>query len=158
MDFRFCRGAAILFWAMGAAQAHELDVMVRMAPPAVVLRAVYGGTEPVPFAKVRVFAAGEPRAEYQMGFTDRNGAFSFVPDAGGPWRVVIDDETGHRREVAVSVPPRFTDGGATGSVGVGASRLERALLGVALLVGITGFWYGWKARRAPVSGVGRRAP
>lgn len=147
MDVVFRRWAVILFWAMAAAEAHELDVAVQMAPPAVVLRATYGGTEPVPFAKVQVFSASDVKAEYQTGVTDKRGAFSFVPDAGGQWKVVIDDETGHRRDVAVTVPARFEQGGAP-SPGAGASRWERTLLGLALIVGITGFWYGWKARRA----------
>lgn len=146
MDVVFRRCAVILFWAMAAAEAHELDVAVQMAPPAVVLHATYGGAEPVPFAKVQVFSPAE-NAEYQTGMTDKKGAFSFVPDIGGAWKVVIDDETGHRRDVVVTVPARFEPGEAT-SPGPGASRWERTLLGLALIVGITGFWYGWKARRA----------
>lgn len=146
MDVVFGRWAVILFWAMAAAEAHELDVGVRMAPPAVVLLCTYGGTEPVPFAKVQIFSSADAKAEYQTGMTDKRGAFSFVPDAGGEWKVVIDDETGHRREVTVSVPAQFEAGDAR-TVSSGGSRWERALLGVALIVGITGFWYGWKARR-----------
>ena len=146
MDVLFRRWAVILFWTM-AANAHELDVVVRMAPPAVVLQATYGGTEPVPFAKVQVYSAADAKAEYQTGLTDKKGAFSFVPDSGGEWKIIIDDETGHRREVAVSVPVQFEAGDAQ-TVSSGAARWERALLGVALIVGLTGFWYGWKARRA----------
>jgi nickel transport protein len=128
-----------------AMPAHELEAAVSLAAPAVVIRAAYGGSEPVSFAKVQVFAPSAPSQEFQTGTTDRRGYFSFVPDGSGAWRVVIDDEEGHRREVPVNVPQPFE--GASGSAHASGSRLERALLGVALIVGATGFLYGFKARR-----------
>lgn len=128
------------------AAAHDLEVTVTMAAPAVVLRAAYGGAEAVSFAKVQVFAPAAPGEEYQTGMTDRRGYFGFVPEAGGAWRVVIDDEEGHRREVTVTVPKPFEPGAPAPPPP--ASRFERALLGLALIVGVTGFLYGYKARRA----------
>jgi nickel transport protein len=125
--------------------AHDLDASFSIAAPAVVVRAAYGGSEPVPFAKVQIFAPASPTQEFQMGHTDRRGYFSFVPETGGNWLVVVDDEEGHRRELTVPVPAGFrTDSEPAPAK---ASRFERALLGVALIFGLTGFLYGFKARR-----------
>jgi nickel transport protein len=126
--------------------AHELEATVSLAAPAVVVRAAYGGSEPVPFAKVQVFTPSSPTREFQAGVTDPRGYFSFVPDGPGAWRVVIDDEEGHRREFPVTVPDPFHSSVST--PGKSTSRLERAVLGLAIIIGATGFLYGFKARRA----------
>ena len=133
-------------WLLAVALgAHELDVAVRIAPPAVLLEARYGGTEIVPFAKVQIFAPGATR-EFQTGRTDQRGRFSFVPEGAGNWRAVVDDELGHRREVEIGVTAGFAgvvDGGS------GGSRWDRLLAGLGLLAGVAGVWYGWSARRRP---------
>ena len=125
---------------------HELEATVSLAAPAVVIRAAYAGSEPVPFAKVQVFTPSSPPQEFQAGVTDRRGYFSFVPDGPGAWRVIIDDEEGHRREVPVTVPDPFRS--SVPPPGTSTSRLERAVLGLAILLGATGFLYGFKVRRA----------
>ncbi|MBL8228147.1 MAG: hypothetical protein JNL98_06705 [Bryobacterales bacterium] len=126
--------------------AHDLDATVTLAAPSVIVRAVYGGTEPVAFAKVQVFSPSQSEQEYQTGMTDRRGYFSFVPEGGGTWRVVLDDEEGHRKEIAITVPEPFQSTSAVTAAG-SAPRWERALLGVALIFGATGLIYGYKAHR-----------
>jgi nickel transport protein len=128
--------------------AHELEATVTMAAPAVVIRAAYGGTEPVPFAKVQVLTPSEPPQEFQAGRTDSRGYFSFVPERGGNWSIVLDDEEGHRNTVTVPVPEPF-EARIAHAPAAGMSRIERAVLGLALLFGLTGFLYGFKARRRP---------
>jgi nickel transport protein len=125
--------------------AHELEATVSLAAPAVVIRAAYGGSEAVPYAKVQVFTPSSPSQEFQAGVTDRRGYFSFVPDGPGAWHVVIDDEEGHRREVPVTVPDPFHS--SVSATGTSMSRLERVVLGLAVIIGATGFLYGFKARR-----------
>jgi nickel transport protein len=125
--------------------AHELEITVTLAAPAAIVRAAYGGSQPVPFAKIEVFAPGGSAQQFQVGTTDRRGYFSFVPEHGGNWRVVVDDEEGHRREAVVIVPEPFQSTSQTTIEG--PRRLERLLLGVALIFGLTGFLYGFKARR-----------
>src|SRR5690349_1411802 len=90
-----------------AASAHELDATVTLAAPAVVIRAAYGGSDQVPFAKVQVFSPSSPKEEFQTAVTDQRGFFSFVPAGPGSWRVAIDDEEGHRREIEVMIPQTF---------------------------------------------------
>ena len=106
------------------------------------VKATYAGSDPVPFAKVQVFTSAG--VEFQNANADKNGSFSFVPDAVGAWRVVIDDELGHRREVIVNIASLD---GATEKSQAGSSRVERALLGVSLLIGLTGFWFGFQSRK-----------
>jgi nickel transport protein len=139
--------AGLVLLLMPGLVAHELEATASFAPPAVVIRAAYGGSEPLAFAKVQVFAPSSPSQEFQTGVTDRRGYFSFLPDGPGAWRVVVDDEEGHRREVPVTVPQRFPANSGAGFYST--SRLERALLGLALIFGATGFLYGFKARRTP---------
>lgn len=129
--------------------AHELETSVKLAAPAVILRVTYAGTDPVPFAKVQVFAPGTDSVEFQAGRTDRRGHFSFVPEPPGAWRVVVDDEEGHRREVAVTVPDSFRAGAAVPAPGSAGSRWERALAGLALIAGGTGALYWYLKARGP---------
>jgi nickel transport protein len=135
----------VLLWTSGVS-AHELEVAVHLAAPAVIVHAAYAGTDPVAFAKVQVFAPASPSQEFQTGVTDRRGYFSFVPAGSGAWRVVVDDEEGHRTEVSASVPQPFNSNSVP--LARSSSRLERAALGIALIIGATGFLYGFKARRA----------
>ena len=125
-----------------AAGAHELELEAAPGSPAVVVTAKYGGAAPVPFAKVQVFAPGGAR-EFQTGRTDQMGRFSFVPAEAGTWRVVVDDELGHRVERTVDVSAGFEAAPVRGA----AARWERLLAGLGLLAGAAGGWYGWRARR-----------
>lgn len=136
----------LVLWLPAWLAAHDLTSTVTLAAPAAIVRAVYGGSEPVVFAKVRVYAPGGGSTQHQAGSTDRRGLFSFVPDGPGKWRVVVDDEEGHRAESFIEVPPDFSAGAP--AVATRPSRWERALLGVALILGLTGFLYGFKARRS----------
>lgn len=145
----------------GSLAAHGLDIEVRLHPPAVVLRAIYSGAEAVAYASVKVHAPGAAAAEFQSGHADAAGRFAFVPDREGPWRVVVDDELGHREELRIVIDRSFVEAGARtsgGSAAPGAagapemrpSRLPvwlGALVGLALIFGVSGFLYGFKARR-----------
>ncbi len=126
--------------------AHDLSIQISLAPPAVVTRAVYGAGEPVVFGKVLVYAPGAPAKVYQSGNADEQGYFCFRPAGPGNWRVAVDDELGHRQESVVRIPEPFA-GSTSQASASGASRLERAALGLALIIGISGFWYGFRARR-----------
>ena len=128
------------------AAAHDLEAAVKMAPPAVIVQATYAGSQPVAFAKVQVFAPDSASAEFQTGVTDKRGYFSFVPEHAGQWRIIFDDEEGHRREVSISVPDKFSKGASTPDAQP-VSRFERALAGVALMLGATGAWYGFKSKK-----------
>jgi len=126
--------------------AHDLSIQVSLAPPAVVARAVYGGGGPVAFGRVLVFAPDPPAKVYQSGNADEQGYFCFRPAGPGDWRIEVDDEMGHRQESVIRIPEPF-GGPPAPAPANGASRFERAALGLALIIGISGFWYGFRARK-----------
>lgn len=117
-----------------------------MVPPAVVVRASYGASEPLAFAGVELQSPGSPASSATKARTDARGYFSFVPDRAGEWKVTVDDDMGHRTERAIQVPADFES--STPAPATEVHRTERAITGVAILLGLTGVLYGWRARRA----------
>ena len=126
----------------GALLAHDLSVERHQEGGAVILTAIYGGSEPAAFCQVSVRAPGKPDAEYQTGRTDARGRFAFVPEGTGDWRVVVDDEMGHRLELTVP-----WSGSAYGGPTAAAQPIwQKALTGASLLLGLTGLWLWWRVR------------
>ena len=126
----------------GTLLAHDLSVGQRFEGEVVVLSAVYGGSEPAAFCQVSVRSPMKPDAEFQTGRTDARGQFAFVPNGPGNWRVVVDDEMGHRLELQV---PWI--GSGEGAPGAAAQPTwEKALTGASLLLGLTGLWLWWRVR------------
>jgi nickel transport protein len=125
----------------------------------VVVSARYNTGEAMSYAKVRIAAPGTD-IPFQSGRTDRNGRFCFFPDTQGDWRVVVDDEMGHRLQVTVPV-----DEGGLLKKGEGAapvvksmlSRYENALIGISLIFGLSGLFFWWKAKKTSrkIKGGGR---
>ena len=89
-----------------------------------------------------------------MRRTDRNGRFCFFPDIPGEWKLVVNDEMGHRLEVRVSVDESMAlqadqEGG---NIGQGRlSRLERAVIGISIIFGISGILFWWKTLKGGFS-------
>ncbi|MEZ5366004.1 MAG: hypothetical protein R2748_27645 [Bryobacterales bacterium] len=134
----------LLLLAPALASAHGLVVNVEPAPPAVVLRAAYDNGEPAGRADVTIFPPGQPDNAYQMGSTDAQGVFAFVPSEPGAWTAVIDDGFGHRVETLVEWT---SDGAAPQQAHVRSWR--DALTGVSLLIGLTGIWLWRKSQARP---------
>lgn len=134
----------------GSLAAHGLEIEVRRHAPAVILKASYSGAEPVAFAAVKIYAPGAPPVVFQSGNADAAGRFAFVPDREGEWRAVVDDELGHREERRIAVGREFIEAGAVHAAGPAPGGLPlwlRAAVGVAVIFGASGFFYGLKARR-----------
>jgi nickel transport protein len=133
-------GFASLGWA------HDIEARVEFASPAVIVRTTYGGTDPAAFVEVLVYSPANPGTEFQNGRTDARGAFSFVPDRGGDWLFVADDELGHRIELKVPVEQSLLEGRTqAGSAGMGTT--QKALTGVAFILGATGLLFWWRTRQ-----------
>lgn len=124
--------------------AHDLQVAIERAAPVVLVKASYAGTEPAAFAQVDVYGPGSHTA-FQNAHTDARGVFAFLPDAPGAWRVVVDDELGHRVETTWTV--ETTTGSSPGPATAGWPLPARAITGVSLLFGATGLLFWSKARR-----------
>lgn len=147
---RYVLLAAALAAPAGSLAAHGLEIEVRRHAPAVILKASYSGAEPVAFAAVKIYAPGAPPVVFQSGNADAAGRFAFVPDREGEWRAVVDDELGHREERLIAVGREFIEAGAVHAAGPAPGGLPlwlRAAVGVAVIFGASGFFYGLKARR-----------
>lgn len=149
---RSCSGACLAFllllsWTF-ALMAHDLQTRVEISPPYVVLTAQYEGIEAASFIAVTVHpppSAGIKADAYQTGHTDYNGRFVFIPSAPGLWRVVLDDELGHRTELTADIGgDASVTGGGTAS---GRSATEKLVVGLSVLFGAAGLLYGWLSRR-----------
>lgn len=125
------------------ASGHDLQVTWQKEGRAVIIRSAYAGTEVCAYAGIEIFSPNDSRVEFQNGRTDARGMFSFVPDRVGKWRAVIDDEMGHRVETIIDLTD-LSNQAESGSV---QPIWQKTITGLVLIIGLTGFLYGWKARR-----------
>lgn len=133
--------SGVIFLVPSLLYAH--GVMGKVDTGGIVVTAQYDTGEPMSYAKVRISAPGA-ELSFQSGRTDRNGRFCFFPDASGDWKVVVDDELGHRLEVKVPVNETLVfqenqqrDVASESSF----SRYEKAL------IGISGVFFWWRGKR-----------
>ena len=101
------------------------------------------------YAKVTI-SAPEAKLMFQSGRTDRNGRFCFSPDVSGDWKVVVNDEMGHRLEVVVPVDEALAlpahQGNEDAAQGA-LNRYEKAVMGVSIIFGISGILFWWRGKR-----------
>ena len=119
-----------------------MQAEIEPASRAAVVRCEYSSGEPAD-AEVLVYSPSEPARIYQRLRTDVRGRASFVPDAAGLWRVVVDDGLGHRTELEVSVDDA---GGATGSSGGAAIAIRDIVVAGLVLVPVV--WWMIRKREA----------
>jgi nickel transport protein len=129
----------------GRLLAHDIETQIEMSRPAVVVRATYAGKDPVAYARVLIYAESERKTEFQNGRTDARGVFSFVPDRAGEWLFVLDDELGHRREVKIPIDEKIVASPA--GLRAAPTLGNKILTGVAIILGLTGLLYWYKARQ-----------
>ena len=139
------RPIAALALLAGVSFAHDLELTVRPARPAVIVHATYAGTDPAAYCQVWVHSPADPKREFQNGRTDAKGVFSFVPDRAGTWRFILDDETGHRKEIEIPVAAESLE--VVGAPAV-QGTFQQLVTGLSTILGITGIWLWWRARRS----------
>ena len=143
MIFALGLAAAGLGLCVGAALAHGVGWR-RAAFPAVGLEFLYSTGEAMSYREARAFSPADEKFAHQTGRTDAAGRFAFIPDAPGPWRVVVRDEEGHQAVAELEVTAAMLEGGAEAPAGEGVlpGGLDLALragLGVSLLFNIAAF-------------------
>jgi nickel transport protein len=147
------RAATLLGWLLVTpllSYAHGVEGVVEAG--GLVVTARYHGGEGMSHARVTVTAPSSEKP-FQTGRTDKNGRFAFCPDTPGAWRVVVDDETGHRLNLVVDVDADRLAGKTPASGPDPSPPLDRgakALFGVSLILFLAGgllWWRGGKARR-----------
>jgi len=138
---------AIFFLAPCAVFAH--GVMGEVGRGGIVVGAKYTTGEPMSYAKVKISAPGA-KLPFQSGRTDRNGRFCFFPDKQGEWKVVVDDEMGHRLEVRVPVDKEMKlrlSQQVKKPLDRFISQYERAITGISIILGVTGMILWWRAKK-----------
>jgi nickel transport protein len=115
------------------------------------ITAMYDDGEPMSYAAVEIKAPNSDIA-FQTGRTDRNGCFMVKADAPGVWQAVVSDGMGHR--LSLDYPIEADKGSAQGveetAALPGSNQMGRPLkviAGLSVIIGLCGFFYGWKARR-----------
>ena len=131
------------------APVYAHGVMGKTGTGGIVVSAMYDTGEAMDYAKVTILAP-DANLKFQSGRTDRNGRFCFFPDVSGNWKVVVDDEMGHRLEVNVTVDQAMVlranpeNGNARPNV---LTRWEKAVMGVSIIFGISGILFWLKGRK-----------
>ncbi len=141
---------AIVLLCASSALAHDLTIRVELDEPTVILRAAYDGDEPAVNADVQITSPQQASPPFQSGSTDRNGCFSFVPDTGGAWAVVVDDGFGHRREQAIEV-----DWSKAGGPHAEGRDWSQVVAGLGLIFGLSGVFF-WSRARGELRRIGAR--
>ena len=115
------------------------------------LTAMYDDGEPMSYAAVEIKAPDADIA-FQTGRTDRNGCFMVRAETPGTWQAVVSDGMGHRLALDFSVAAGQKNAHAVEKTPapVISNRMSRPftiVVGLSMIIGLCGFFYGWKARR-----------
>lgn len=152
----FLRCFFLIFLINSDSSAHDVTVEITKSYPSVIVRASYFQADLLSYAEVMIFSPENDVVEYQYGRTDKSGYFAFVPNSIGSWKITVDDEMGHFKEMIVTISDDyFTGEDATAIVAhtndrstvQGLHPLYKIVFGLALIFGITGIFYGFKARQ-----------
>ena len=109
---------------------------------AVPLEFFYSTGEKMSYREAKVFSPNDKKFAVQSGRTDEQGRFAFIPDVSGEWRVVVQDEEGHRCEAKIEITQEFLTGenkmidikeNYENNSPQGFELFIRALLGVSLI-------------------------
>jgi nickel transport protein len=154
MKYRSLIFSFLAMAAISPALLYAHGVTSKIDTGGIVVSALYDTGEAMDYAKVTI-SAPDANLKFQSGRTDRNGRFCFFPDVSGNWKVVVDDEMGHRLEVNVPIDEVMVLRANHENVNSERSfltRYEKAVMGVSIIFGISGILFGWKARKSGKQG------
>jgi nickel transport protein len=134
--------AAAALAAPAFAAAHEVLHAVDRGR-AVAVRAFFADGRALRDAQYQVWSPADPGTPWQRGRTDREGWLSFVPDAGGRWRVRVVDAAGHGLDVGVDAGVAAGEAAAPSA----AALAVRPLLGLAAIGAVVAALLAWHRRR-----------
>ncbi len=137
----------ILLACATAVYAHGTDYTRLPADGAVALQFTYSSEEPMAFAEIKVYSPGSGTAESILGYADRNGVYSFIPDEDGEWRVEAADGMGHKITAPISVHLRGYDVQPERKSTAGASLPLRVAFGLSLIVNIFALYWVFNRRK-----------
>lgn len=147
-----------LLISTGSALAHGVNVETTFKGGVVVVRSSFSPTQPLVDAPVTIYSPADRENAWQTGSTDKTGHFAFVPDVEGEWTFVVDDRKGHMKRTAIAILSDMPEGEkitedeiveSTEPSVSGLSKTHKIIIGLSLIFGITGIFYGLKARQGP---------
>ena len=104
---------------------------------AIPLEFSYSTGEAMSYCEARVFSPNDSKFAAQTGRTDEQGRFAFIPDTSGDWRVVVQDNEGHRCEAVVNINLDDVKANAVVEASeTNQSHVIPALLGVSIIFNI----------------------
>lgn len=142
-------------------QGHGLHIDIKMQNPVVIATIGYSETQPLADGDVTIYSPADGVKAYQTGKSDKAGNFVFLPDTEGEWTITVDDQKGHAEKEVITIPAGFFIPGSAleasdAQVNVQEHEHEakempvtlKIIIGLSLIFGITGFFYGYQARRS----------
>jgi uncharacterized GH25 family protein len=148
--------SVLMLVAASRAGAHGVNVEVTMEGKIVAVRSTFSPTQPLADALVTIYSPVDLENAWQTGRTDRGGFFAFMPDNGGEWIFVVDDQKGHMKRIPIAIADDMSsvqeeiaaeehvDSGHSHSH---MSKSSKLITGLSLIFGITGIFYGIRARK-----------
>ena len=126
-----------------AGLAHGVEGKIEYQGKCIIVKAQYDTGEPMSYAKVEIYAP-DSKIRFQLGRTDRNGCFAFVPDVSGIWKIKIYDGIGHLLNLSIKVSEKkpsstFNRTDTYTITSTYKNRWLKALLGILIIFGI----FGW---------------
>ncbi len=154
---------ALLFFSTANIMAHGVHVDVSLQYPVVITKSYYSANQPLKWADIKIYSPDNAEEPYQTGKTGQAGYFAFIPNRAGDWKVIIDDLQGHRKETIITIEEGFFNEEEQEVIIVADTTLQHThshakeepgisgfysiILGLAIIFGITGIFYGLKARQ-----------
>jgi hypothetical protein len=142
-------------------QAHGLHIDIKIQNPVVIATIGYSETQPLADGVVTIFSPADGVKAYQTGKSDKAGNFVFLPDTGGEWTITVDDQKGHAEKEVITIPAGFFIPGSAMQAAAEQAHVHeheheagempltlKIIIGLSLIFGITGFFYGYQARRS----------
>lgn len=155
--------ASLIVLSAQGVLAHGLDIELKFHYPAVVSRTLYDANQPGKNINISIFTPADSKTPFQSGMTDQAGYFAFIPDTEGIWIIKVDDGHGHREQMKVTVSSEFLNPEKpvdlaeatppTTETIVETSQpqiptLYKVIVGLSLIFGISGIFYGYKANQS----------
>lgn len=115
--------------------AHGVSYEMIETSPSVTFKSGFSSGEPITYGEVLIYAPDNAEVEFQNGRTDKNGAFSFLPDRAGIWKVEVNGGMGHKLIFDVDIT-ELNEKGLTAHKKknpLQASMTIRVLLGISLI-------------------------
>ncbi len=117
------------------------------------VQAKYSTGEPMSYAQIKVYQPAES-IPFQQGNLDKNGRFLFWPDKNGTWSVKITDGMGHQLLLSKKIenPDQLKiQNRNTKTKHSSLSLYSKALMGLAIIFGISGILFWWKGKKTSSS-------